>query len=238
LKIFVAGATGVIGRRLIPLLLDEGHTVAGTTRSANGASAIGRAGAQPVVIDVYEAAALARAVRTFAPAVVIHQLTDLPDVFDPKKRDESAARNARLRTEGTRNLIAAARIAGAGRVIAQSIAFIYARGRTPHTEDDAIDTAGTSRTSGEGVRALEKAVLNAPGIDGLVLRYGRLYGPGTWTETRAQPPALHVDAAAQAALLAVTRGEPGVYNVAEDDGAVTTEKARRQLGFDPNFRVR
>jgi nucleoside-diphosphate-sugar epimerase len=87
------------------------------------------------------------------------------------------------------------------------------------------------------VVALETAVTGTPGIDGIVLRYGRLYGPGTWTETRAAPPALHVDAAAQAALLAVTRGVPGIYNVAEDDGAVTTAKARDAFGFDPAFRL-
>jgi nucleoside-diphosphate-sugar epimerase len=85
--------------------------------------------------------------------------------------------------------------------------------------------------------ALESVVLAAPGIQGLVLRYGRLYGPGTWTETVAPPPALHVDAAAQAAQLAVSRGAPGVYNIAEDDGAVTIVKARAQLGFDPGFRI-
>jgi len=85
--------------------------------------------------------------------------------------------------------------------------------------------------------ALERAVLNTPGVDGLVLRYGRFYGPGTWTLTPSGTSPLHVDAAAQAARLAVSRGEPGVYNVAEDDGTVRTEKARRVLGFDPGFRV-
>jgi nucleoside-diphosphate-sugar epimerase len=86
------------------------------------------------------------------------------------------------------------------------------------------------------VHALEEAVMSAPGIDGLVLRYGRLYGPGTWNTPNARTP-LHVDAAAQAALLAVTRGAPGIYNIAEDDGAVSIEKARKELGFDPAFRL-
>jgi nucleoside-diphosphate-sugar epimerase len=159
--------------------------------------------------------------------------------MNPAARAETTARNARLRKEGTRNLMAAAQIAGARRVIAQSIAFAYARGPLPHSEGDLLDLEGPSRTSTQGVIALERAVMAAaPRIDGIVLRYGRLYGPGTWSETRVAPPALHVDAAAQAALLAATRGEPGIYNVAEDDGAVTTDKAKKQLGFDPAFRVR
>ena len=85
--------------------------------------------------------------------------------------------------------------------------------------------------------ALEDAVLRAPGIDGLVLRYGYLYGPGTWYEKPAKPPALHVDAAAHAALLALNRGAPGIYNIAEDDGAVAIAKARAALGFDPTMRL-
>jgi nucleoside-diphosphate-sugar epimerase len=239
LKIFVAGATGVIGRSLVPLLIKAGHEVTGTTRSADKASLLERAGAKPIVVDVYEAAAFARAMRAEAPDVVIHQLTDLPDVMNPAARAETTARNARLRKEGTRNLMAAAQIAGARRVVAQSIAFAYARGQLPHSEGDLLDLEGPSRTSTQGVIALERAVMGAaPRIDGIVLRYGRLYGPGTWSETRASPPALHVDAAAQAALLAVTHGEPGIYNVAEDDGAVTTDKAKKQLGFDPAFRIR
>lgn len=237
MKIFLAGATGVIGRRLLPLLIRAGHKVAGTTRSADNARMLQSAGATPVVVDVYNAARLARAMRGVAPDVVIHQLTDLPDVANAVPRAESTARNARLRKEGTRNLMAAARIAGAKRVIAQSIAFVYARGGRPHDERAPLDLYGPSKASAEGVAALEAAVLGMVGIEGIVLRYGRLYGPDTWSITRSEPPALHVDAAAQAALLAVARGEPGIYNIAEDDGAVATAKAKRHLGFDPNFRI-
>jgi len=148
-------------------------------------------------------------------------------------------RNARLRIAGTANLVAAAQAAGARRLIAQSIAFIYADGPEPHAESDPLAAAegdDLNALTSRGVRALEDATLKTPGIDGIVLRYGRLYGPGTWNTPNARAP-LHVDAAAQAALLAVSRGAPGIYNIAEDDGAVTIDKARRELGFDPGFRL-
>lgn len=237
MKIFVAGATGVIGQRLVALLVRAGHGVTGTTRSGAKVPLLESMGAAPAVVDVFDAEALADVVRAAAPDVIVHQLTDLPDVDDPSARDDVRVRNARLRRDGTRNLMAAARAAGVPRVIAQSIAFAYAPGRVPHSEDDPLDAAGASKVSVEGVMALESAVLNTSGIEGLVLRYGRLYGPGTWTETVAPPPALHADAAAEAALLAVSRGAPGAYNIAEDDGAVTIVKARAQLGFDPGFRI-
>lgn len=129
--------------------------------------------------------------------------------------------------------------AGARRLIAQSIAFIYADGAEPNAENDPLAAAegdDLNALTARGVLTLEDATLNTPGIAGVVLRYGRLYGPGTWNTPNARAP-LHVDAAAQAALLAVTRGAPGVYNIAEDDGAVTIDKARLDLGFDPAFRV-
>ncbi len=129
--------------------------------------------------------------------------------------------------------------AGARRLIAQSIAFIYADGAEPNAENDPLAAAegdDLNALTVRGVLTLEDATLNTPGIAGVVLRYGRLYGPGTWNTPNARAP-LHVDAAAQAALLAVTRGAPGVYNIAEDDGAVTIDKARLDLGFDPAFRV-
>ncbi len=173
------------------------------------------------------------------PHVVIHQLTDLPQVLDPAGIGDALVRNARLRIEGTPNLVAAARAAGARRLIAQSIAFAYADGPEPHAETDPL-AAGEGDAPGavsvRGVRALEEAVINAPGIEGLVLRYGRLYGPGTWNTPNGRAP-LHVDAAARAALLAVTRGAPGIYNIADDDGAVSVAKARSELGFDPAYRL-
>jgi nucleoside-diphosphate-sugar epimerase len=239
MKIFLAGATGAIGRRLTPLLLAAGHTVTGTTRSADKAEDLKAQGAEAVVIDVFDAKSLHDAVLSAQPNIVIHQLTDLPQVFDPARLGDVLHRNTRLREEGTPNLVAAARAVGARRLIAQSIAFAYAEGPQPHAESDPIaSTAGDqpSAITARGVRALESAVLNARGIEGIVLRYGRLYGPGTWNSPNARAP-LHVDAAAHAALLAVTRGTAGVYNIAEDDGAVAIEKARRELGFDPDFRL-
>jgi nucleoside-diphosphate-sugar epimerase len=238
-RIFLAGASGAIGRRLTSLLLAAGHQVTGTTRSADKAAELKGRGVEPLVVDVFDAAALRDAVASARPDVVIHQLTDLPQVPDPVLLRDALARNSRLRIGGTANLVAAARAAGARRLIAQSIAFAYEDGPEPHAETDPLVSGegdAPAAVTGRGVRALEGAVLNAPGIDGIVLRYGRLYGPGTWNTPNARAP-LHVDAAAQAALLALSKGAPGIYNIAEDDGAVSIEKARRELGFDPGFRL-
>jgi len=238
-RIFLAGASGVIGRPLTRLLVAAGYVVVGTTRSAEKAGELRTLGADAVIVDVFDSKTLREAVLQTRPDVVIHQLTDLPDVFDPAKSADALVRNSRLRIEGTANLIAAALAAGAHRLIAQSIAFAYAEGPEPHTEGDPLASAEgeqLSAVTARGVRALEAAVLDTPGIDGIVLRYGRLYGPGTWNTPNARAP-LHVDAAAQAAVLAVTHGAPGIYNIAEDDGAVAVEKARKELGFEPDFRL-
>jgi len=128
MKIFLAGAGGAIGRRLTPLLRAAGHTVAGTTRSKDKAAAIATLGAEPVVVDVFDAQALARAVKAAAPQVLMHQLTDLPFAPGTPRYDEGLERNARLRIEGTRNLANAAKAAGVRRMITQSIAFVYALG--------------------------------------------------------------------------------------------------------------
>ena len=236
MRILLAGATGVIGRPLLTLLARAGHTVTGTTRSAARAPIISDAGATPAVVDVFDAAALREVARASRPEVVIHQLTDLPEEPDPGKIAASLAANARVRVEGTPNLIAAAKAAGARRMIAQSIAFAYAPGPEPRAETDPLLPAASS-VSAKGVNALEDAVTGTPGLDGIVLRYGRLYGPGTWTPVAQGRGPLHADAAAHAALLALTRGSPGIYNIAEDDGALTISKAREQLGFDPSFRL-
>jgi nucleoside-diphosphate-sugar epimerase len=239
MRIFFAGATGAIGRRLTLFLLIAGHQVTGMTRSAQKAAALKARGIDPVVVDVFDAAAVRDAVVGASPHIVVHQLTDLPQVIDPARLGDALVRNAKLRIEGTANLVAAMGAAGARRLIAQSIAFAYANGPEPHAETDPLacgEGNEPSAVSVRGVRALEEAVMNAPGIEGLVLRYGRLYGPGTWNTANARP-ALHVDAAARAALLAVTRGAPGIYNIAEDDGAVSIAKARKELGFDPDFKL-
>jgi len=239
-RIFLAGASGAIGRRLAPLLIDAGHAVTGTTRSAAKAEELKARGVDAVIVDVFDARALRDVVVRARPEVVIHQLTDLPPVIDQARFGAALVANARLRIEGTAHLVAASVAAGARRLIAQSIAFAYAEGPEPHREGDPLASAegdSPGATSARGVRVLEEAVLHAPGIAGIVLRYGRLYGPGTWSETATGRAPLHVDAAAEAASLAVTRGAPGIYNIAEDDGAVTIDKARRELGFDPAFRL-
>jgi nucleoside-diphosphate-sugar epimerase len=132
MNIFVAGATGVIGIPLLKLLHEAGHAVTGTTRSQGKVATIEALGAQAAVVDVFDADALKRAVAAAKPEVVIHQLTDLPDVIDPNQRAAMSARNSRLRSEGTRNLMAAAKAAGVRRVVAQSIAFVYAPGSKPY----------------------------------------------------------------------------------------------------------
>ena len=238
MNIFLAGASGVIGRRLVPLLRDAGHLVTGTTRSPEKAAALEALGVKGVVVDAFDARALLRAMYAAHPDVVIHQLTDLPDTIDPQTYPAALGRNSRLRIEGTRNLVAAAEMSGARRIIAQSVAFAYAPGGEPHQESAPLDNTAARRTLVEGVQALENAVTGARGIAGIVLRYGYFYGPGTWDEAPTRRPPIYVDAAAHAALLAVTRGASGIYNVAEEDGSVSIEKARRELGFDPAFRIK
>jgi nucleoside-diphosphate-sugar epimerase len=240
MRIFLAGASGAIGRRLVRLLCADRHDVVGTTRSQAKAGALRLLGVTPAVVNVFVADVLMQAVQEAMPDVVIHQLTDLPQVADPVIMPAALEANARLRIDGTRNLMAAAKAAGVKRVIAQSIAFVYAPGEGARVETDplATETDGSTSTSIQGVIALEEQVLGTPGIDGIVLRYGRLYGPGTWSEAGPPGPgSLHVDAAAQAAHLALTRGAPGIYNIAEEDGAYAIAKARRELGFDPEFRM-
>src|SRR5579875_872200 len=175
MRIFLAGATGVIGMRLVPLLIDAGHELAGMTRSPGKAAALRELGAQPVVCDVYDGDALAGAVTAYGPDLVMHQLTDLPD--EPERIAEYAPRNNRIRTEGTRHLLAAAHAAGCERFLAQSIAW-------------------TPPNGGEAVTEHERLVLEAGGV---VLRYGVFYGPGTFSgaERLPPPPRVHVDEAAR-----------------------------------------
>ena len=236
-RIFLAGASGAIGRQLAPLLIADGWQVVGTTRSADKAPLLREMGVEPVIVNVFDAVALRRVMTEFKPEIVIHQLTDLPYALEASKMTEALVRNARLRDEGTRNLIEAAVLAGAKRLIAQSISFIYADGPLPHREEDPF-LAETHPVYGEtvlGVASLERQVLNAP-LDGIVLRYGLFYGPGTGFDAPIAPGSVHVSAAAKAAQLAITRATPGIYNVAENDGAVLTEKAARILGWNHGWR--
>jgi nucleoside-diphosphate-sugar epimerase len=175
MRIFLAGASGVIGIRLLPLLVNAGHTVAGMTRSSSKLAELEALGAEPVLCDVYDAEALTAAVVRFAPDSVMHQLTDLPD--DAAQIPELSGRNDRMRSEGTRNLLAAAEAAGAGRFYAQSIAWELPGER------------------GVASHAFEQTVLE---IGGVVIRYGQLYGPGTYYETRLpDPPRIQIDEAAR-----------------------------------------
>jgi nucleoside-diphosphate-sugar epimerase len=236
MRIFLAGASGAIGRRLVPLLRAAGHDVTGMTRTPDVARDLKAAGVTPAVADVYDGDGLKRAVVAARPDIVMHQLTDLPRVLDETQLAAQYPRNARIRIEGTRNLVAAAKAAGARRFIVQSVAFAYAPGKEPHVEADALNVADGPRVVTVRAAAdMEQQVLNS-GMEAVVLRYGLFYGPGTWTETPARKPSLHIDAAAKAALLAVT-GKAGIFNIADEDGTVSIDKARREWGFDPAFRL-
>jgi len=237
-RIFLAGASGAIGRRLTSLLLAAGHEVTGSTRAAETARRLDAAGVHGVVVDVFDAAALRDAVVKARPEIVIHQLTDLPRVVeDEAQLAATYPRNARIRVEGTRNLIAAAQAAAARRFIVQSVAFAYAPGAEPHSETDPLNVAeGTRAVTVRAAADMERQVLSS-GLDAIVLRYGFFYGPGTWHADPIRKPPVHIDAAAQATLLAVTRGRSGIYNIAEEDGTVSIAKARAELGFDPAFRL-
>jgi len=223
---------------LVPLLIGAGHDVIGMTRSTTKADALRAAGVQPIVIDVFDASALSRALSSARPEIVIHQLTDLPPGLDATLMAEGTRRNARMRREGTRNLVAAALEGGARQLIAQSIAWVYAPGPEPHLEDDPLDihAEGARAVTVVGVATLERLVVASPPIDGIVLRYGHLYGPGTGADA-AEIPSLHVDAAASASSLAIEKARRGIYNIAEPNGYLSTDKARRELGFDPSFRL-
>lgn len=237
-RIFLAGASGAIGRRLAPLLVADGWRVTGTTRIGAKIPMLRELGVDPVVVDVYDTAALHDAVGKVRPGIVIHQLTDLPPALDPAQMPAALVRNARLRNEGTRNLVAAAVAAGAKRLVAQSIAFVYADGPLPHREEGPLLPEGHP-VYGEtvrGVKSLERQVLEAP-LAGIILRYGFLYGPGTGFAAPASPGSVHVDAAAKAAQLALTRGSRGIYNVAEAGGLVSVEKAVRVLAWSAEWRA-
>jgi nucleoside-diphosphate-sugar epimerase len=244
-RVFVAGASGAIGRRLVPLLAGAGHEVTGMTRSSGKAEALRELGAEPVVCDAFDRDRLRAAVEAARPDVVVHELTDLPDALDPRKLRDQLASTDRLRSEGTRNLVDAAVAAAAPRVVAQSIAFAYRfDGEGLKTERDPLnlDAPPEFRRSVEALRDLERAVTETEGIEGIVLRYGYFYGPGTSYAPDGSTAAavrgrrfpvvgrgqgvfsfIHVDDAAQATLHAVDRGAPGIYNVVDDDPAPVRE---------------
>jgi nucleoside-diphosphate-sugar epimerase len=238
-RIFLAGASGAIGRRLTPMLRQAGHYVYGTTRSKNKVETLRMLGADPVVVDVFDAAALSRAVASAQADVVIHQLTDLPKDLDPSQMGAAIVRNARIREEGTRNLVRAAIAAGTRRIVVQSIAWAYAPGAEPHAETDPLDAKaeGDRGITIRGVIALEDLTLKSPPLEGVVLRYGQLYGLGTHSDRPSNSAPVHVDAAACAAILAIDHGDPGAYNIAQPNRYVTTEKARAKLLWTHDFRL-
>src|SRR3569832_44773 len=238
MRIFLAGATGVIGRRLALLLRDAGHDVTGSTRDPVKADRLQALGIEPAVIDAFDAEGLVRALALARPEVIIHQLTDLPSAPGTPGYAAAQEANRRLRIEGTRNLMRAAAMAGVCRAVVQSIAFVYAPGDGARVENDPFDVAAEPprRWTVEGIVALEREALQTSGITGIALRYGYFYGPGTWYDAPPKSPSVHVDAAAHAALLAASRGS-GAYNIAEDGGAVSSAKAKLELGYEPAFRI-
>jgi 2-alkyl-3-oxoalkanoate reductase len=244
MRIFVAGATGAIGRQLVPQLLDAGHTVVGTTRSPRRADELDRLGAEGVVMDPVDRRAVSQAVRDAKPEVVVHQLTALGDLSPMAMRnlDRAFAKTNRLRTEGLDHLLAAAGEVGAQRFLAQSFTgWPYARtGGAVKTEDDPLDQdpPSTARETLAAIRHIETVVPAAAGLVGIVLRYGGFYGPGTGMTRggsqfegirRRQVPLIgdgggvwsmiHIEDAARATVAAVERGGPGVYNIVDDEPA-------------------
>jgi 2-alkyl-3-oxoalkanoate reductase len=244
MRVFVAGASGAIGRPLVAKLVAAGHEVTGMTRSEQSAERIREAGARAAVADVFDAGAVRDAMAQAGAEVVVHQLTALPERMNFRDANLYTATN-RVRTEGTRNLLHGARAAGARRFVCQSIAFAYRTGGARvKTEDDPImdDAAGTFASGVSALREMESAVLGEEGVDGLVLRYGFFYGPGTHygsdgttlgdVRRRRMPVVgkgtgvfsfIHVDDAADATVAAVERGAPGVYNVTDDEPAEMSE---------------
>jgi nucleoside-diphosphate-sugar epimerase len=242
MNIFVAGANGAIGKQLVPQLVAAGYQVTAMSRSQRHVELLRSLGAEPVIADALDPAAVMRAVRDAQPEVIIHELTALTDAKDYKHFDREFALTNRLRTEGTEHLLAAARAVGARRFIAQSYGnWVYARtGGMVKTEADALDPTppANQRESLAAIRHLETMVVGAEGMEGIALRYGSLYGPHTGFAADGDIAAMvrkrmfpvigdgagvwsfiHVVDAAAAAIAAIGQGAPGVYNIADDEPA-------------------
>jgi nucleoside-diphosphate-sugar epimerase len=244
MRVFLAGGTGVIGRALVPQLRDAGHDVVGTTRSEERAGELREHGVEAVICDAFDADGVARAVAAARPEVVVNQLTAIPKAVNPRKLDEQFELNDRLRAEGTRNLMRAAEAAGARRMVSQSIAFAYAPADEIRGEHDPLfeDAPAPWGRSVAAVRALEDRTLGGETVEGVALRFGYWYGPGTsyagdgstaaMVRKRSFPVVgggtavysfVHIDDAAAATVAALDRGAPGVYNVVDDDPAPVSE---------------
>lgn len=241
MRVFVAGATGAIGRQLVPLLVAAGHEVHGMTRSESKQTILRELGAVPVVADALDPDQVADAVGKARPDVIVHQLTAIPATLDLRHFDRDFALTNRLRTEGTDHLLSAGQALGVQRFVAQSYFGAYARtGGAVKSEDDPLDPAPVREMRGvvEAVRHLEEAVLGARWTEGILLRYGAFYGPGTSLTSGAEQVELvrrgrfplvgngagvwsfiHIADAAEATLAAVEHGSRGVYNVTDDDPA-------------------
>jgi 2-alkyl-3-oxoalkanoate reductase len=270
MKVFVAGATGVLGRALVPQLVARGHEVVGMTRSASKQDLVRSLGARPVVADALDPDAVAQAVASAEPEVIVHQLTALSGKMSARDmrhpdRSFAATMTNRLRTEGTDHLLAAGRAVGARRFVAQSFAaFRFARtGGPAQTEDEPLDPhpPAALRFALPGILHLEQAVTTIEWGEGLVLRYGGFYGPGTGISlapdaVMAAPVRkrrfpivgdgggvwshIHIEDAAAATAIAVERGEPGIYNVVDDDPAPVREwlpALASALGAGPPRRI-
>ena len=245
MKVFVAGATGAMGKQLVPRLNAAGHEVVGTTRSEGKQGALRDLGATPVVVDALDPDQVAEAVANAQPDVIVHELTSIAEL-DMRHFDRTFAMTNRLRTEGTDHLLSAGRAVGVKRFVAQSYTgWPYARTGGPvKTEDDPLDPspANEMRESMAAIRHLETAVTEADWTVGIVLRYGGFYGPGTslapggeqfeMVRKRKYPVVgdgggvwsfVHIADAAEATVAAVERGERGIYNVCDDDPAPVAE---------------
>ena len=258
MKVLVAGATGAIGRPLVDRLVAEGHDVVGTTRDEARARALRERGAAAVVLDAFDADAVHAAVRAAEPEVVVHQLTALPSTPNPRAMAAAVATTARLRRETVPTFMAAARAAGARRAVVQSISFVTRPDGRPVHDEDALLLDDDDPVHGDNVRAvraLEAATTATDGIEGVVLRYGFYYGPGTWYDRDGAVGAMvrkrryptigsgegrssfvHVDDAVDATVRALDRGAPGIYNITSDEPAAQREwlpEAARRLGAKP-----
>jgi nucleoside-diphosphate-sugar epimerase len=241
MRAFVAGASGVIGSRLVAALVREGHEVVGSTRASERVELIERLGGTGVVVDAHDRDAMRAAIMDTKPDVVVDLLTDLGTPGSGRPDAQALARTSRLRRDATPAIAKATTEAGARRLIATSLAWIYRPGREPHTEDDPVvepDDPGTSETLA-AVVTMERAILSADGLEHVLLRCGQLYGVGTGLDDGpTRDPAVHVEAAAWAAALASTAEMvDGIFNVCDDSRIVSNEKARRILGWSPLDRL-
>ena len=263
MKVFVAGATGAIGKQLVPRLVAAGHEVVGMTSKESNRALLDELGATPVVADALDPDQVAEAVGRARPDVIVHQLTAIPGRFDPRHLDRDFALTNRLRTEGTDHLLSAGQAMGVRRFVAQSVgAWSYVRTGGPvKSEEDPLDPAPARemRELLAAIRHLEQAVLGARWTEGIVLRYGAFYGPGTSMAPGEESFELvrrhrfplvgdgggvwsfiHIADAAEATVAAVAHGSRGVYNVVDDEPAAVAEwlpALAQELGAKKPMRV-